>query len=108
MPSCVGGPILSDSVLFYSFSQVNDFPERLPSLTTESSHLDDRELGSLEPSHSMVCPFGFVAAAVVFGPRALTRVRELPVWQQVAVVGSVILAAGWITNQLMFMWAARV
>lgn len=56
----------------------------------------------------MVCPFGFVAAAIVFGPRALTRVRELPVWQQVAVVGSVIVAAGWITNLLMFMWAARV
>ena len=53
----------------------------------------------------MVCPFGFVAAAIVFGPRALTRVRELPQAQQIAVVVVVVVVGGYLCNKLLFLLA---
>eukprot|EP00035_Acanthoeca_spectabilis_P000780 m.75623 g.75623 ORF g.75623 m.75623 type:complete len:60 (+) comp10423_c0_seq4:3009-3188(+) len=50
----------------------------------------------------MVCPFGFVAAAVFFAPQAVARVRELPGYQQAVVGSCVVLGGGYLVNQLMF------
>jgi len=49
----------------------------------------------------MVCPFGFVAAGIVFGPRAFAKVRERPLYQQIAVLAAVVLGGGYLLNRLL-------
>jgi hypothetical protein len=49
----------------------------------------------------MVCPFGFVAAGIVFGPRAFAKVRERPLYQQIAALAAVVLGGGYLLNRLL-------
>ena len=49
----------------------------------------------------MVCPFGFVAAGVVFGPTCYGKVRSLPIYQQAGVLCAVVVGGGYLLNQLL-------
>ena len=52
----------------------------------------------------MVCPFGFVAAGIVFGPKAYEKVQQkLGTTAAVIVSFTTVVSTGYMLNKLLFM-----
>lgn len=50
-------------------------------------------------SFTMVCPFGFVSAAIFLGPMAVKKVSQFQWYEQVAVYAGTVVVGGWLVNQ---------
>ena len=52
----------------------------------------------------MVCPFGFVAAGIVFGPKAYEKVQQrLGTSAAVIISVATVVSTGYMLNKLLFM-----